>query len=103
MGCNAQKIKTKTRDQQIETNPNIKCQNQQSKILETEQKVDRLNSEIQCPHSPQIGRKLKHMASSDELQKYLTKRQSNTQSPFKYIKNSPEQRRKLSLMNSPQL
>ncbi|CAD8078928.1 unnamed protein product [Paramecium primaurelia] len=106
MGCIAQKVRSQPRDQGRTTYPNSQSQNQlnqQSKILATEPQVGRVNSEINVPHSPQIGRRLKHMVSSDELQKYITKRQSITQSPFKYIKNSPEQRRKLSLMNSPQL
>ncbi|CAD8089066.1 unnamed protein product [Paramecium sonneborni] len=105
MGCIAQKTKQKSKDQMRTTNQNSQYQNalnQESKILETEQKADRVNSEINVPHSPQIGRRLKHMVSSDEVQKYITKKQSITQSPFKYIKNSPEQRRKLSLINNPQ-
>ncbi|CAD8092803.1 unnamed protein product [Paramecium sonneborni] len=106
MGCIAQKTKLKSKDQMRTTNQNSQYQNelnQESKILKTEPKADRVISEINVSPSPQIGRRLRHMVSSDEVQKYINKRQSITQSPFKYIKNSPEQRRKLSLRNSPQL
>ncbi|CAD8170787.1 unnamed protein product [Paramecium octaurelia] len=107
MGCRVQKSKNQSNKlcqapQEIPESARIVQENdgqthgQKSDIRETEN----FTSQQQ---QVQIGKRLKHMASGDELNKFINKKHTNPQTHFGYIKNSPEQRRKLSLMNSPKL
>ncbi|CAD8083148.1 unnamed protein product [Paramecium sonneborni] len=105
MGCNVQKSKSQ---------PN-KLYQSSDEILEMERinvenqastrgkKTDLKETQNLITQQPQIGNRLQNMTNNDELLKYINKRHSISQSPFGYIKNSPEQRRKQSLMNSPKL
>ncbi|CAD8180600.1 unnamed protein product [Paramecium pentaurelia] len=107
MGCNVQKSKSQSNklcQAPQEILESARIANEQDGLTHG-QKSDIKESEnlVSQQQQVQIGRRLKHMASSDELNKFINKKHSNPQSHFGYIKNSPEQRRKQSLMNSPKL
>ncbi|CAD8171252.1 unnamed protein product [Paramecium pentaurelia] len=105
MGCNVQKTKSQSNKLiqyplKVQQNAIIN-HNNQGQINGQKSDIKEIDNFI--VQQPQIGRRLKHMVSADELQKFINKKQNIPISPFGYIKNSPKQIKKQSLMNSPKI
>ncbi|CAD8085633.1 unnamed protein product [Paramecium sonneborni] len=105
MGCNVQKQKNQSNKHHQPSQEILEIEriNHQNETQTHGQKTDIKETENLISQQSQIGKRLKHMASGEELHKFINKRHSNPQSSFGYIKNSPDQRKKQSLMNSPKL